>query len=152
MKALPMQSLKIILIQNSNIDFIEVLKLNIRQIPDSIAEFQKATYQGNIYLLTLNEHPADVVQISCRLVLGDWIFSRSITTDLVWSDNWLQTITKWENRCFQPSRLLDGLWRKNKVQWRRSDPIIIRYLIGNKKKSDAPLYSLVLILARHYWS
>ena len=83
MKAFPMQSLKIILIQNSNIDFIEVLKLNICQIPDSIAEFQKATYQGNIYLLTLNEHPADVVQISCRLVLGDWIFSRSITTDLV---------------------------------------------------------------------
>ena len=43
MKAFPMQSLKIVLIQNSNIDFIEVLKLNIRQIPDSIAEFQKAT-------------------------------------------------------------------------------------------------------------
>ena len=52
MKAFQLQSSKIILIQNSNIDFIEVLKLNLRQIPDSIAEFQKTTDWGNIYLLT----------------------------------------------------------------------------------------------------
>ena len=130
MKAFPMQSLKIILIQNSNIDFIEVLKLNIRQIPDSIAEFQKASDKGNIYLLTLNEHPADVVQISCRLVLGDWIFSRSITTDLVWSDNWLQTITKVRKSLFSAIQIAG--WPLKEEQsamtpiWSHNNPIFDR--------------------------